>query len=82
MVGRQHRELKLQSVRGVNIERVEMIVRVFRYLDVECLWQRLARLITSSKTEFTYNVVFDTVDLGIQESQLGYTVIGSCLSCD
>ena len=47
VVGRKHRELKLQSVRRVDLERTEMIVRVFRYLDIECLPQRLAHSIVA-----------------------------------
>lgn len=40
MIRREHGEFKLQSIRGVNLERSELIVRVLRDLDVECLWVR------------------------------------------
>lgn len=45
MIGREHGKFKLQSVRGINLERTEMIVRILRDLDVEGLRQELALLV-------------------------------------
>ena len=83
MIGREHGKFQLQSVRGVNLKRFELIVRILGYFDVERLWQRSAHWVADfRKKEFTYYVVFDTVDLGVQISQLGYTIIASCISRD
>lgn len=37
---------------------------------------------SSLMTDFTNNIIFDTVDWGVQISQLSYTVIASCTSGD
>ena len=47
VIRREHGKFKLQSVRGVDFERTEMIVRVLRYLDVEGLQGQSAHLLAA-----------------------------------
>ena len=42
MIRREHGKFKLQSVRGIHLEWTEMVVNIFRDLDIERLGQSLS----------------------------------------